>query len=200
MYLFGASGHGKVVAEAAESAGISILGFIDENPFLTKVWNYQVLNTLPSDVQKILISVGNNVTRKKIVSRFPNFKFEKIIHSFSSFSIRSEIGEGTVVLSGVSVNSGVKIGNHSILNTNSSVDHDCQLSDFVHISPNAALAGDVTVGEGTHIGMGACVIQGINIGKWAIIGAGAVIIQDVPDYAVVVGNPGRIIKYTEHKN
>ena len=68
------------------------------------------------------------------------------------------------------------------------------MEDFVHISPNAALAGSITVGEGTHIGIGASVIQGIKIGKWATIGAGAVIIRDVPDFATVVGNPGKIIK------
>lgn len=198
MYLFGASGHGKVVAEAAESAGIPIKGFVDENQTAEMILNLPVFNQLPSDVEELTISVGNNTTRKNIATRFPNLKFGKIIHSFSSVSTRSEIGKGTVILSGVSVNSGVKVGNHCILNTNSSVDHDCQLGDFVHISPNAALAGDVTVGEGTHIGMGACVIQGIKIGKWAVIGAGTVIIQDVPDFAVVVGNPGRIIKYTEN--
>jgi len=53
------------------------------------------------------------------------------------------------------------------------------------------------VGEGTHIGIGATVIQGIKIGKWATIGAGAVVIRDVPDYAVVVGNPARIIRHNE---
>jgi acetyltransferase-like isoleucine patch superfamily enzyme len=41
------------------------------------------------------------------------------------------------------------------------------------------------------------VIKGIKIGTWAIIGAGAVIINDIPDNAVVVGNPGRIIKYNK---
>jgi acetyltransferase EpsM len=69
------------------------------------------------------------------------------------------------------------------------------LADYVRISPNSALAVSVSVGEGTHIGIGACVIQGIKIGKWTIIGAGAVIINDIPDNAVVVGNPGKIIKY-----
>ena len=62
-----------------------------------------------------------------------------------------------------------------------------------HISPNAALAGNVSVGEGTQIGIGAAVIQGIKIGKWVTVGAGAVIIKDIPDYAVVVGNPARIL-------
>jgi acetyltransferase EpsM len=55
----------------------------------------------------------------------------------------------------------------------------------------------VKVGEGTHIGIGSSVIQGITIGKWVTIGAGAVIIRDIPDFAVVVGNPGKIIKYNE---
>ena len=75
------------------------------------------------------------------------------------------------------------------------MEHDCKISDFAHISPNAALAGNVEVGEGTHVGIGASVIQGIKIGKWATIGAGAVVIKDVPDFAVVVGSPARIIKY-----
>ena len=53
------------------------------------------------------------------------------------------------------------------------------------------------VGEGTQIGINATIRQGINIGKWATIGAGAVIVKDVPDYAVVVGNPGKIIRYNQ---
>ncbi|CAL43362.1 Putative acetyltransferase [Flavobacterium psychrophilum JIP02/86] len=49
------------------------------------------------------------------------------------------------------------------------------------------------------MGIGASVIQGIKIGKWVTIGAGAVIIKDVPDFAVVVGNPGRIIKVNNNE-
>ena len=47
----------------------------------------------------------------------------------------------------------------------------------------------------TAIGIGAIIIPETSIGKWVTIGAGAVVIRDVPDYAVVVGNPGKIIKY-----
>ncbi len=71
------------------------------------------------------------------------------------------------------------------------------LEDFVHISPNVAIAGGVKIGEGTHIGIGACIIPGITIGKWVTVGAGAIIIKDVPDFAVVVGNPAKIIKYSD---
>jgi acetyltransferase EpsM len=72
--------------------------------------------------------------------------------------------------------------------------------DFAHISPGAHLAGNVTVQEGAHVGIGASIIQGITIGKWATIGAGTVIIQDVPDYAVVVGIPGKVIRYNQPTN
>ncbi|NLN33544.1 MAG: acetyltransferase [Flavobacteriaceae bacterium] len=197
MYLFGASGHGKVVAEAAEASGLEIKGFIDDNPDLKNIWEYPVLRTMPENTDKLFLSVGNNFTRKKMAEKYSNLNFETIIHTSTAISLRAQIGNGSVVMAGVSVNADVKIGQHCILNTNSSIDHDCQIEDFVHISPNAALAGNVKVGEGSQIGIGASVIQGVKIGKWAMIGAGAVVIKDVPDFAVVVGNPGKIIKYKD---
>jgi acetyltransferase EpsM len=60
--------------------------------------------------------------------------------------------------------------------------------------PRVVLCGNVSVGEGTLIGAGATVIPGIKIGKWVTIGAGAVVVKDIPDYAVAVGNPAKVIK------
>ena len=70
----------------------------------------------------------------------------------------------------------------------------------MHISPKAALAGNILVKKGAQIGLGANLIQGITIGENAIIGAGSVVLKDVPANAVVVGNPGRIIKINEVEN
>jgi acetyltransferase EpsM len=56
------------------------------------------------------------------------------------------------------------------------------------------LCGTVKVGEGTLIGARAIVIPGKKIGKWVTIGAGSVVVKDIPDYAVAVGNPARVIK------
>ncbi len=197
MYLYGASGHGKVVAEIAEETGYHIEGFLDGNRSKATLLNYQVIHDAPSENIDIIISIGNNKIRKNIVEQNTFFSYVTLLHPKSSVSRRVDIEEGTVVMSGVSINSSVSIGKHCIINTNASVDHDCVIEDFVHISPNAALGGSVYVGEGTHIGLGVSVIQGIRIGKWCTIGAGSVIINDVPDGATVVGNPGRIIKVTE---
>ena len=97
------------------------------------------------------------------------------------------------------INPSVSIGKHCIINSGTIIEHDCKIEDFVHICPGASLAGGVEVGEGSMVGIGSTVIQGIKIGKWATIGAGTVIVEDVPDFAVVVGVPGKIIKYLENE-
>ena len=202
IYFIGANLHAKVIIELAEILSLPIGGLVDTNPEVKALLGYPVSLKEPvknSNVNSFIISIGDNHLRKKIAQNLSG-KFETLIHPGSNLSKRSSIHEGTVVMAGVSVNSSCSIGKHVILNTNCSVDHDCIIGDFVHISPNAALAGNVQVGEGSHVGIGASVIQGIKIGKWCTIGAGSVIIKDVPDYATVVGNPGRIIKPAKSEN
>ena len=194
MYLYGASGHGKVIAEIAEENNVPIEGFIDSDQSKNKILDYPVIHEIPTKQIDVVISIGQNTTRKKIVSNHLQFNYLSLIHPKTTISKRAILNEGSVVMAGASVNSEVKIGKHCIINTNASIDHDCIIDDFAHISPNVALAGNVEVGEGTHVGIGACVIQGVRIGKWCTIGAGAVVIKDIPDGATVVGNPGRIIK------
>jgi sugar O-acyltransferase (sialic acid O-acetyltransferase NeuD family) len=197
MIIYGASGHGKVIAEILEQNGVAELDFVDDNPSGDTFLNYPLhhtsgLDRLPN--QEVIIAVGNNRIRKAIAGKLScDFSIAK--HPSAQISKRSEIGSGTVIMAGVSINSESRIGKHVILNTNCSIDHDCVIADFVHVSPNVALAGKVMVGEGAHIGIGSSIIQGINIGRYATIGAGSAIVEDVPDYAVVVGVPGRIIKY-----
>lgn len=200
IYLYGASGHAKVVLEIAEELTLSVGGLVDLNPEIKELLGYQVTTRMPEGLNNsFFISIGSNIIRKK-VSQSLKVKFETLIHPKSNLSRRIEIGNGTVIMTGVSINSSVKIGNQVIINTNSSIDHDCWIEDYVHISPNVALAGNVQVGEGSHVGIGASVIQGIKIGRWCTIGAGSVIIRNVPDYTTVVGNPGRIIKYSKTQN
>ena len=52
----------------------------------------------------------------------------------------------------------------------------------------------VLIERGAWIGAGATILPGVCVGTYAVVGAGAVVTKDVPDYAVVVGNPARIVK------
>jgi sugar O-acyltransferase (sialic acid O-acetyltransferase NeuD family) len=196
MYLYGASGHAKVIIENLLSRGYSVAGIFDDNPNIRVLMEYPVLGKYDRNIvgdDRIIISIGNNEQRLTVARRITS-EFGTAIHRNAWFSERSEIGCGSVVMTGAIIQPGVIIGEHAIINTAAVVEHDSVIEDFVHISPNATLCGNVKVGEGTHIGAGAVVIPGVNIGKWSIIGAGSVITKNVPDNVVVVGNPGKIIK------
>ena len=195
IYLYGAGGHAKVIADILELTGKSIAGYFDDDS-TKKIWNYPGYSFPgPFDLltDEVFVSIGNNIIRKKIVDTIAA-KFFKAIHPSAIISSHSAIGEGSVVMGGALINADTHIGKHCIINSNAVIDHECIIGDFVHVSPNATLCGNVKVGELSHIGAGAVVIQGKKIGTNAIIGAGSVVITDISDNVVAVGNPARIIK------
>lgn len=196
MILFGASGHGKVIIDILELNGEDDIVIWDDNSEVP-VWGYETKKPEIASLsdEPIIISIGSNESRKTVVERLPvDANYIVAIHPQAILARTVNIDNGTVIMAGVAINPDTNIGKHCIINTNASVDHDCTIGDYVHISPNVALCGNVTIGEGTHIGAGSVVIPGKTIGKWCVIGAGTVVIDDVPDYATVVGNPGRVIK------
>jgi len=198
MYLYGASGHGKVIIDSLKASGKQISGLFDDNPKVKELLEYTVYDSFDTTRlgnEELIISVGLNHIRKKIVEKLPgHIRYGNAIHPSAIISEHAIIGNGTVVMQGVVIQSSVSIGNHCIINTSASVDHDCLIEDYVHISPNATLCGAVSVGEGSQVGAGAVVIPGIKIGKWSLVAAGAVVLQDVPDNVLVVGNPAAVVK------
>ncbi|MDP3313048.1 acetyltransferase [Lutibacter sp.] len=197
MYLYGASGHCKVIIDIIKSStNKTIEAVFDDAVKENTILGIKIVDFKKNDnykIDELIISVGKNSTRKKMVEKL-HANFVSVIHQTAIVSKFVTIDVGTVVMPGVIINASTKVGKHCIINSGAIIGHGCKLNDFVHISPSASLAGNVTIGEGSHIGIGAIVIQGISIGKWASIGAGTVIINDVPDGAVVVVNPGKIIK------
>src|SRR5690606_2490187 len=138
VYLYGASGHGKVIAEIAEENGFEIQAFIDADETKISMLKYKIVHHIPTDVPNLIIAIGNNHIRKKIAEENSELTYPVLIHPSATISKISTIKDGSVVMAGVSVNTDASIGNHCIINTNASIDHDCIIEDFVHISPNAA--------------------------------------------------------------
>ena len=192
IYLYGASGHAKVIKDIIEANGNQVLGYVDDNVELNEFESLEVSHTA-SGRSPFIISIGNNRIRKRIAESLES-DYETAVHPTASVSPSATIGKGSVVMAGAIINSSAIVGNHCIVNTGVSVDHECEFGDYVHLSPHATLCGNVKVGEGSWIGAGAVVIQGIKIGKWSIVGAGAVVTRDVPDYTEVVGVPARPVK------
>ncbi|MCF7560806.1 acetyltransferase [Sabulilitoribacter multivorans] len=198
--IYGAGGHSQVIKEVLLMNNYIVTETFDDKPegvhYASKnvaIGARKDLSAFPHEGDPVIIAVGINSERAEI-AQFLKSTYEKAIHESAIISNTSKIGEGTVVFAGAIIQPNTTIGKHVIINTGASVDHDNIIGDYAHISPKAALCGHVEVGEGSHVGVGAVVIPKVKIGKWCTIGAGTIVIKDIPDYATVVGNPGKIIK------
>lgn len=190
MYLYGASGHAKVIIDILIASGQKVDALFDDDNSINELLSIPVRHQWNGE-SPIIVSVGSNFSRKCIAEKL-NCEFCKVIHPSAIVSPHASIGVGSVIMQGAIIQSGVKLGEHCILNTGASIDHECIIEDFVHISPQATLCGNVHVGEGAWIGASAVVIPGVRIGRWSTIGAGSVVVSDIPDGVVAYGNPCRV--------
>lgn len=192
IYIYGASGHGLVVADIARACGYDDIIFVDDGD-----------NEYPSfeDIKRTIgipmaFGIGSNSIRAKLFEKVQNSGFEivSLIHPSSIVSSSATIGKGTVIMPNVVVNAKAIIGDGVILNTSCVIEHECVIENFVHISPKVALAGDVKVGKLTHIGIGSNVIQGLTIGKNTIVGAGSTVVKNIGNFKKAYGNPCKEIE------
>jgi UDP-2-acetamido-3-amino-2,3-dideoxy-glucuronate N-acetyltransferase len=130
----------------------------------------------------------------------------KIWH-FSHVMSRATIGRGCTIGQNVVVSPDVVIGDNVRIQNNVSVYTGVVLEDDVFCGPSMVFTNVVNprshvsrkheykptlVKRGATLGANSTILCGHTIGRYAFIGAGAVVIRDVPDYALVVGNPARI--------
>lgn len=193
VYLYGASGHAKVVKDIAKLAYVNVPYLIDDNPNVNELDGLKVVHSAEG-LSPIIVTIGDCQTRCKIVKKLGEREYMTVVHPKAILADSVKIGFGTVVMAGAILNPCVTVGNHCIINTGASLDHDVKVGDFVHIAPHCTLCGEVEVGEGTWVGAGTTVIQGIHIGKECFIGAGSVVVKDIPDGSLCYGNPARIKK------
>ena len=133
----------------------------------------------------------------------------KIWH-FSHIMKDSIIGERCNIGQNVVISPGVILGNNVKIQNNVSVYTGVICEDDVFLGPSCVFTNVINprsfierkeeyrktiVGKGASIGANATVVCGHHIGKYAFIGAGSVVTKDVPDYALVVGNPARVVGY-----
>ena len=208
VIIIGASGHGKVVADIVQKSGDRVIGFLDDNSDIGKVFiGFPVLGTV-NDYRKyreqeiqFVIAIGNAEIRERIAQKLDGARWYTAIHPTAAISdIDVEISAGTVVMANAVINTGTRIGKHCIINSGAVVEHDNRISDFVHISVGAKLAGTVSVGKSSWIGIGATVSNNVDICANCMIGAGAVVIRDIRDTGTYVGVPVERVRLGKEMN
>lgn len=123
----------------------------------------------------------------------------------------ARIGADCNICDHVFIENDVVIGNRVTIKCGVQLWDGVRLADDVMVGPNATFTNDLyprskqpfelrptIVKRGASIGANATIMCGITIGEGAMVGAGSVVLKDVPPYAVVVGNPARVIRYEEH--
>jgi len=126
----------------------------------------------------------------------------------------TRIGKNCIFGKGVYVDNDVSIGDNVKIQNYSSIYHGVSLEDGVFVGPHVCFTNDLKpravnpdgslksaddwvvsktlVRRGTGLGANSTIRCGITIGEWAMIGAGSVVTKDVPDHALVFGNPARL--------
>jgi len=204
IFLYGASGHAKVVLDIVRSSGdLRVVALLDDNRALhgstfdgvTVPGGRETLDQLSSGCRQGLVAIGDNAIRRQIAEFLVSRGIELVscIHPRACLAGDVVVGAGTVIMAGAVVNPATLIGGNSIINTCASVDHDCRVGSHVHIAPGATLCGGVVVGDGAFVGAGATIIPNLTIGAGAVVAAGATVVSPVAPGVKVAGTPARIM-------
>jgi len=206
LFIYGASGHGKVVADILIARrDPSVAGFIDDRAELrgVSVLGLPVCGDgswLQQEAGKrgvaVALGVGNNSARRRLALKCLAWGAELVtaVHPAASVSASAQLGAGTVVMAQAVINPDAKVGSGVIVNTAAVIEHDVEIGDFAHVSPNAAMGGASRLGMLSHLGIGAVVSHCVSVGANSTIGAGAVVVHDIPDNVIAFGVPARIYK------
>jgi UDP-2-acetamido-3-amino-2,3-dideoxy-glucuronate N-acetyltransferase len=142
-------------------------------------------------------------------------KDSKIWH-FSHIQSGSFIGKNCTLGQNVNIANNVKIGNYVKIQNNVSIYEGVEIEDYVFCGPSIVFTNvqrprsefpqrgsnyytKTLVKKSASIGANATIVCGNTIGKYAFIGAGAVITKDIPNFALVIGNPGRIVGWVNRQ-
>lgn len=110
----------------------------------------------------------------------------------------TRLGIGLYLQEAVIIQADVELADNVSIHMGAVIGHESKIGTSTFIAHAVSISGVCDIGEGCFIGTNASILPRVKIGRWATIGAGSVVTRDVPDFAVVVGNPGKVIKYNEY--
>lgn len=167
--------------------GLPVLGGIDLIP-----------RVAAEDVGFINLITGTTLARYQVTLDAVRLgaKLVNFIHPSVNLDMTS-FGQGNYIQEGVLLQAGVEIGDNSSIHMGSLVGHESKIGHSTFVAHGVSISGCCAIGDGCFIGTNATILPRIQVGNWCTIGAGAVLTKHVPDYSVVVGNPGRIIRVND---
>ena len=212
IIIFGAGGHAKTVIgvlECGEKWQLSGLVVDDDNLSSGKrVLGYEILGNRSAfpilqskGIVKGFVAVGDNIARAEIAVSMQKsgFSLVNIVHPSACIMKDVIVCEGTFINAFCIIGAECRVGLSAIIQPQTSLGHESFIGDYVQFSPGVHIGGKVRIGDRSFFGPGAVVFPSVTIGRNVSVGANTVVNKDVPDNAVIVGNPGRIVKHNTNR-
>lgn len=208
IVIVGSSGHAKVIIDILGQEGkYRVVGLIDRfRDVGEETMGYPVLGKeedLPElmavhALKGVIVAIGDNFVRSNVVARIkeisPDLPFVTAIHPKAAIAAGASVGDGTVVMAGVSIGPCSLVGQFCILNTNSSLDHDSVMEAFASLAPGVTAGGNCRIGQYSVVGIGVILVHGIHVGEHTVVGAGSLVMDSIESFVVAYGVPARVIR------
>jgi sugar O-acyltransferase (sialic acid O-acetyltransferase NeuD family) len=200
LLIFGAGGHGRVVADAALHTGQwQRLLASDRDPARCSGELLAGVVLMRADeagavATAVHVAIGNAAGREREVAALAAARLATVAHPRASVSGQAQVAAGCFIAAQAVVAPGARLGTAVIVNHGAVVDHDVTVGDFSHIAPLAALGGGVQIGRRVLVGSGASILPGVRVGDDVVIGAGAVVVDHLPEPGVYAGIPAARLK------
>ncbi|MCG2461182.1 NeuD/PglB/VioB family sugar acetyltransferase [Flavobacteriaceae bacterium F89] len=208
--IIGAGTQGQIYASYLKEAGVNLIGWVDDDTNLQGkdvlglpvIGKFEDLfgNHIKAKVRNIYCPIGDNQIRSNYLSTLKKegYGIPSFIHHTVSVAPDVVLGEAVYMLAGNIIMPHTTIGDYLMVNMGSTIAHHVTMGNGVFMSSGVNLGALVTVEDLAFMGMSTTIMTGVNkIGRNSLMGAGTVIIRDVPENAVMVGNPGRVLRFKE---
>lgn len=188
LVIFGAWYFSRVVAEAAQASGWTVLGCVDPDPPPDVV----TLTEVP-DSTAVFVAIGDNGVRESVAQALRDHgrQFATVAHPAASVSPSAQLGDGCYIAEMAVLRTNAVLGAGVVLQAGSVVSHDAQVEDYASFGPNAACASKVHIGRRSLLGVGANIAPGVRVGADCTVAAGAVVFRDCDSGCSLVGNPAK---------
>ena len=163
--------------------GIPVLGSISE------------LNNL--EEVSLFLSIALPKVKKKIYEQLKiksRFSWPSFVHKKTWVSNEVEIGSGSIIYPGTTINYGSSLGGFAVVNMNCSLGHHTFVGNFASLAPGVNTGGHTTIEDCVEMGIGSSTVQDVVIGENSVIGGAAMVTKSIPANSLAVGVPARNIR------
>jgi sugar O-acyltransferase (sialic acid O-acetyltransferase NeuD family) len=205
--IIGAGTYGQIYAQYLKNK-YNIAGFIDDDESIIgkAICGIEVLGNryfLFNNIDintAIFVPIGNNDIRFELLSILnkKGFKTPSFIHPNTIIHESVQIGNGVYILPGTNIMPCTVLKDYIMVSMGVNIAHHNIIEEGCFFSQGSNIGASVHIQQKAYFGINSTLMTGVKkVGKNTLIGAGAVVIKDVPDNAIMVGVPAKILKYKE---